>query len=59
MQKGFDRVNKIDNLFILNTKDKTRGHTLKLKGNRFKTDIRNYISSQIEFSSHGTNFQSP
>ena len=58
MLKGFDRLN-IDNLFKIDTKDKTRGIKLKLKGNRFKTDIGNYIGSQIEFSSHETNFQLP
>ena len=46
MLNGFDRVN-IDNLLKLDTKNKTRGHKLKLKGNRFKTDIGNYIGSQM------------
>ena len=43
MLKGFDRAN-IDNynLFKLDTKNKTRGHELKLKGNRFKTDNGKY-----------------
>ena len=41
MLNGFYRVN-IDNMFKLDAKDKTRGHKLKLKGNRFNTDIGKY-----------------
>ena len=40
MLKGFDWVN-IENLLKLDTKIKTRGRELKLKGNRFKTDLEN------------------
>ena len=46
MLKGFDRVN-VNNLLKLYTKNKTRGHKLKLKGNKFRTDIGN-IGSQID-----------
>ena len=47
MLNGFDRVNIDYNLLKLDAKSGTRGHKLKLKGNRFKTDMEN-IGSQTE-----------